>query len=301
VVSIVPKISLWKQIGNLVIVDSMLPVLFSIGSFHLYSFSIFLIVAWFVWSFFFWRYLRNLAVKDDAIFDIMFYATVVSLFVSRMFFVATHISLFSNGWLKVATLWVQPGLSFTGGLVGAVIISIVLGLKYKVRIAYILDGFTHALSWSFVICAIGAFLDGSVVGKLTTLPWGVMYVGQIGLRHPTALYESLYVLLLSIVLWNVVVPRAKQPLPYGQISMWFFMLFALALFVFEFLVESDVYWGSLSANQWIYVGIIGQAIGAFYVRGGGKEKLIHLGHAFIQGIKKVQGGIYGKFSKRDTK
>jgi len=61
------------------------------------------------------------------------------------------------------------------------------------------------------------------------------------------------------------------------------------MFLFEFLVESDVYWGSLSANQWIYVGIVGQAIGAFYVRGGGKEKLT-----------RALGGIYGKLSKRHT-
>ncbi|EKD67596.1 MAG: hypothetical protein ACD_48C00319G0002, partial [uncultured bacterium] len=71
------------------------------------------------------------------------------------------------------------------------------------------------------------------------------------------------------------------------ISLWFFLVFAMAMFLFEFLIESDVYWGSLSVNQWLYVGIIGQAIGAFYVKYGGKEKL-----------KMVIGGIYGKFSKR---
>jgi len=257
----------------------MLPVLFSLGSFHLYSFSLFLILSWVVWSFFFWRYLRNLAVREDSIFDIMFYTTIVSFFTSRLFFVATHIPLFSDGWLKVVALWVQPGLSFTGGLIGAVVVSILLGLKYKVRIAYILDGFSHALSWSFIIGSIGSFLDGSVVGKITTLPWGVTYIGHVGARHPIQVYEIICMMVLIAVLW-----RMK-----GQISLWFFSLFALGMFLFEFFVESDVYWGSLSANQWIYVGIVGQAIGAFYIRGGGKEKLI-----------RALGGIYGKFSKRHT-
>jgi phosphatidylglycerol:prolipoprotein diacylglycerol transferase len=265
----------------------MLPVLFSIGSFHLYSFSLFLILSWIVWSFFFWRYLRNLAVKEDSIFDIMFYTTIVSFFTSRAFFVGTHISLFSDGWLKVVALWVQPGISFVGGLIGAVIVSILLGMKYKVRIAYILDGFTHALCWSFIVGAIGAFLDGSVVGKITTLPWGIIYIGHIGTRHPIQIYQSIYMIFLAIFLWGLNIVAKKRSWPYGQLSMWFFMLFALAMFLFEFLIESDVYWGSLSANQWIYVGIVGQAIGAFYVRGGGKEKLIRLG-----------GIIYAKLSKR---
>jgi phosphatidylglycerol:prolipoprotein diacylglycerol transferase len=278
----------------------MLPVLFSIGSFHLYSLSVFLILSWVVWSCFFWRYLRNLAVKEDSIFDIMFYATIISFLTSRLFFVATHIPLFSDTWLKIVALWVQPGLSFTGGIIGAVIVSILLGLKYKVRIAYILDGFTHALSWGFMVASIGVFLDGAVVGKITTFPWGVVYIGHIGLRHPTAIYECIYVMILTIILWYIIAPRMKPPLPYGQISMWFFMFFAIAMFLFEFLVESDVYWGSLSANQWIYVGILGQAIGAFYVRGGGKEKLIIFGHHIVAVYKRIAGGIYGKLSKRDT-
>ncbi len=258
----------------------MLPVLFSIGSFHLYSFSIFLILAWCVWSFFFWRYLRNLAVKEDTIFDIMFYTTIVSFFVSRAFYVGTHIPLFSDGWLKVVALWVQPGLSFTGALIGGVIVSILLGLRYKVRIAYILDGLTHALSWSFLIASIGSFLDGSVVGKITTLPWAVRYIGHIGTRHPIQLYEILGMAVIIFICWHFRTIKT---------SIVFFLLFATAMFLFEFFVESDVYWGSLSVNQWVYVGIIGQAIGAFYVRGGGKEKLSRLG-----------GIIYGKFSKRHS-
>ena len=286
--------------SNLAIVNDMLPVLFSIGSFHLYSFSLFLLCSWVVWSFFFWRYLRNLAVKEDSIFDIMFYTTIVSFFTARAFFVATHIPLFSDSWLKIIALWVQPGLSFTGGLIGAVIVSILLGLKYKVRIAYILDGFTHALCWSFMIGAIGAFLDGSVVGKITTLPWGVIYIGHIGARHPIQLYQIIFMTVLTMLLWRLRIRAVKRSWPHGQISMWFFMLFALAMFLFEFLIESDVYWGSLSANQWIYVGIVGQAIGAFYVRGGGKEKLMILGQQSVVLFKRMWGGIYGKLSKRNT-
>jgi len=267
----------------------MVPVLFSLGSFHLYSFSLFLILSWGVWSFFFWRYLRNLAVKEDAIFDIMFYTTILSFFTSRAFFVAAHISLFSDGWLKVIALWVQPGLSFVGALIGGVLVSILLGMKYKVRIAYILDGFTYALCWSFIIGSIGTLLDGSVVGKITTLPWGVIYIGHFGLRQPVQVYEIISMIFLMIFLWRLTVIATKRLWPPGRISLWFFTLFALAMFLFEFLVESDVYWGSLSANQWIYVGIVGQAIGAFYVRGGGKERLT-----------RVLGGIYGKLSKRHT-
>jgi len=269
----------------------MLPVIFSIGSFHLYSFSIFLILSWCVWSFFFWKFLRNLAVREDTIFDIMFYTTIVSFFVSRFFYVATHIPLFSDGWLKVVALWVQPGLSFSGALIGGVIVSILLGLRYKVRIAYILDGLTHALSWSFFVASIGSFLDGSVVGKITTLPWAVKFIGSMGTRHPIQLYEMFGMAVIIFICWRF---RTMKT------SILFFLLFATSMFLFEFLVESDVYWGSLSANQWLYVGIIGQAIGAFYIRGGGKEKCVYLKGQIEVVYKKILGEIYGKFSKRHS-
>ncbi len=210
----------------------------------------------------------------------MFYTTIVSFFASRILYVATHISLFSDGWLKVIALWVQPGLSFTGALIGGVLVSILLGLRYKVRIAYILDGLVHALSWSFLVASIGSFLDGSVIGKITTLPWAVKFVGHIGTRHPIQLYEMLGMVVIIFICWRFRTTKT---------SILFFLLFATVMFLFEFLVESDVYWGSLSANQWLYVGIIGQAIGVFYVRGGGKEKLVQLG-----------GKIYAKFSKQHT-
>ena len=139
-----------------------------------------------------------------------------------------------------------------------------------------------------------------MIGKITTLPWGVLYIGHLGTRHPVEIYEILAMIVIMIILWLLTVKRDKQQLPYGQRAMWFFLLFAISMFLFEFLVESDVYWGSLSANQWLYVGIIGQAIGAFYIRGGGKEKCVYLKGQIEVVYKKILGEIYGKFSKRHS-
>jgi hypothetical protein len=76
------------------------------------------------------------------------------------------------------------------------------------------------------------------------------------------------------------------------------MVFAASAFGVEFFVEHTVYWGNLSANQWVLVGIFGQSLGAFYVRGGGKERLQIWARALARISKKVVGGIYAKFSKR---
>lgn len=37
---------------------------------------------------------------------------------------------------------------------------------------------------------LGNFIEGSVVGSATDLPWGLIYGNVEGARHPVALYES---------------------------------------------------------------------------------------------------------------
>jgi len=276
----------------------MFPILLSVGSFHLYSFSIFLILAWFIWSFLFWRYLRALAVAEDPIFDTMFVTTIVTLLASRFSFVITHTALFQDNWLKVVALWVQPGLSLYGGVIGGVITLIFFAMKYKIRVAHMLDAFATSFMWAYTIGLVGSFLDGSIIGIPASQAWAVPYVGHLGLRHPVQFYHFVAMLLIILVVSLIRRVSKKHTWADGTVAMWFFMIYAASAFGVEFFVEHTVYWGNLSANQWVLVGIFGQSLGAFYVRGGGKERLQIWGRAFVRNSKKVVGGIYAKFSKR---
>lgn len=276
----------------------MMPILFSVGSFHLYSFSIFLIFAWIIWSFTFWRHLRSLATNEEQIFDAMFATTLVALLVARFGFVISHVSLFSANWLRVVALWVQPGLSLYGALLGAVITLVFFAMKHKIRVAHMLDAFSLSFMWAYIAGLIGAFLDGSIVGKLAAVKWAVPYVGYLGKRHPIQLYSLLSMVVIICIILLVQRAAKKHSWQDGSIAMWFFILFSLSAFAVEFFGEHTVYWGHLSANQWVLVGIFGQSLGAFYVRGGGKERLATLGSGIWVKAKKSIGGIYAKFSKR---
>jgi len=279
----------------------MMPLLFSIGSFHVFSFSIFLIIAWFVWSFLFWRHLRSLAINEEQIFDAMFITTLVSLAASRLGFVVSHLGLFASNWLRVIALWVQPGLSFYAGLIGAILTILLFALKRKIRVAHMLDAFSLSFMWAYTIGSVGGFLDGSVFGKTTNVAWAIPYVGQMGLRHPVQIYQIILMLVVIGVVSLISTIAKKRPWwPAGSIAMWFFALFSFSAFAVEFFIEHTVYWGHLSANQWVLVGIIGQSLGAFYIRGGGKERLIIVGRASVIFCKKCIGGIYAKFSKRNS-
>src|SRR3989344_1760891 len=175
----------------------MFPILFSIGSIHIFSFSIFLVLSWVIFSFIFWKSLRRNVSDEQQVFDLMFYSTLASLVASRLTFVAFHWQLFADTPLKIFAFWVQPGLSLFGGLFGCIATLLLKMRQYKLRLAFISDALAFSLPSALLVGEIGSFLDGTVVGKATTLPWAVWYVGHLGPRHPVQVY--MIVLLLVII------------------------------------------------------------------------------------------------------
>lgn len=248
----------------------MLPILITIGPLHLYSLSFFLALGWCVFSLVFWKALRREGVAEERIFDLMFWGTIVAFVAARMGFILIHPELFSDSVLKMFALWVVPGLSMYPGLVAGVMTMVIVGKRKQLRAAQVIDALAFALPGSLAIGAIGALLGGSVVGVGTKLPWAVGAVGFSGLRHPAGGYEAVVFLLLLLFIGLLEIRAKSNDWPLGLLGIWFFLIYSVSNFLLEFFVEHQLYWG-LSANQWMLIIIFSQAVGAFYVRGGGRE------------------------------
>lgn len=268
----------------------MFPILFSVGPVHIFSFGVFLILCWFVFSFIFWKLLRSVAVAEERIFDLTFYATVAALVGGRTGFVLLHRELFINDPLAVAALWVVPGLSLYGAVIAGLATMIVLSRTYRVRLGHVLDSVAFAFPAALIVGKIGSLLDGSETGLRASVPWAVSYVGHVGLRHPVQFYEVLFLIFLLGVIGYLGKRGERNKWPYGLIGIWFVLLFSACEFALEFLKESPVYLG-LRANQWVLVALFAEGLGAFYVRGGGREKIRPV-------IATLRRSIYAKFSKR---
>ncbi len=275
----------------------MYPLLFSIGPIHVFSLSVFLIVAWLVFSFVFWRLLRNQAVMEERIFDLTFYSTVTAFIFARIGFIIEHKELFSESLIKVIALWIQPGLSLYGGIFGGMLAMLYLSRKYKVRVGYTLDSLAFAIPLALWVGMIGSLLDGTEIGKLTST-WGIHYIGHVGLRHPIQVYELAALLFILLLLTIIQKKAIKESWPFGVVGLWFFFFYSVFMFNIEFFKESSIYWRGLSANQWVLIGLFGETLGAFYVRGGIRESLRpgvrHMWHR----MEALGGGIYAKFSRR---
>lgn len=112
------------------------------------------------------------------------------------------------------------------------------------------DAFVLPLTVGIAIGRIGCFLTGlsdRTYGLATSLPWGVDFGDHVH-RHPTQLYESLFVLALGTVV--LLAARCARPAwPEGRA----FRLFLLGYFAFRFVIEfikpREPLLGPLSAIQ----------------------------------------------------
>lgn len=276
----------------------MYPTLVHFGSTVLYSLSLFLVLAWGVFSFLFWRELRGGGTEEDRIFDLTFYATMAAFVVARASFVMFHWELFADTWLRIFALWVTPGLSLYGALIGGLATLVVMSRTQKVRLGLVLDAFALSFPAALLVGLVGGFLDGALVGHIANVPWAMRIAGEVGKRHPVALYG---IILTIVLFWWIrwfATKSVRNKRPYGVVGVWFFLAFSMMFFVLEFFRESRVYWMSLSANQWVLVAIFAEAMGAFYVRGGAREWLRPVMVKMRSGIARRIGGLYAKLSKR---
>lgn len=280
----------------------MIPTVFPLqhGSFIINN--SFIVVGWLVFSFLFWRSLRRFAVDEDRVFDLTFFATIVAIIFARMGYVIAHAELFlGKSPLLIAAIWVAPGFSWLSGFIGGVATLVMLSRQYKVRLGLVLDALAVSFPLPIIIGKAGSLLTGIESGKLVSAPWvGSIINGVQAFRHPVQLYEMLTLLLISMLCLRLTTKSNKEKWPYGLVGLWFFFWYAITGFMLEFAKDSRVYWGSLTANQWMLIGIFAECVGVLYVRGGGRERVRPIFYKIVKFFEEKGKKIHESISARHT-
>ena len=92
---------------------------------------------------------------------------------------------------------------------------------------------------------IGNFIDGQIVGSLTTLPWGVQFPDAEGFRHPVVLYDGLKNFLIIPILWSV----QRRGVPPGRVGSLFVLLYAALRIPIDLLRDYPISFLFLPAGQ----------------------------------------------------
>ena len=142
--------------------------------------------------------------------------------------------------LKVFAIW-EGGMSFHGGLLGAIVATALFARRKKIRFYAFSDVCVLSGPVGLGLGRIGNFINGELYGRATDVPWGMVFPGGgVVPRHPSQLYEAfLEGPVLFALLWGL---TRKEP-PAGVVSWSFIAGYGLFRFIVEFYREPDLQLG----------------------------------------------------------
>ncbi|MCF0261343.1 MAG: prolipoprotein diacylglyceryl transferase [Sphaerochaetaceae bacterium] len=171
-----------------------------------------------------------------------------------------------------------PGMSYHGGVVGAIIGGYIFAKKYHYDFFDIADHVIAGIPIGYTFGRLGNFINGELWGRVTTssigmvfpdaprfstnIPWVQEIAEKIGMsyelgsyinlpRHPSQLYEALFEgIILWLIIWFIIRPisiKNKDKHGPGLITGAYFIGYGLFRFIIEYFREPDSQLGFIIA------------------------------------------------------
>jgi len=162
--------------------------------------------------------------------------------------------------LDVLAVW-KGGMSFHGGLIGAVVAGVLCCFKYKADTWRVADLIIATAPIGLGLGRLGNFINGELYGRVTDVPWAMVFPnGGPFPRHPSQLYELFLegVLLFLILSW-----LSRRLGGSGGVTAAFLLLYGLFRIIAEVFRQPDPQLGFLFGTV-----TMGQLLSAVMVLGG---------------------------------
>ena len=150
---------------------------------------------------------------------------------------------FSSNFIDVFKVW-QGGMSFHGGLLGIIFISIWFAKKNNHNLFKYLDAVAIVAPVGIFFGRIANFINSELYGIETSVPWAVKFIQIDNLyRHPSQIYEAI---LEGLILFLILIfIYLKKNYRVGMCSYAFLFFYGIFRIISEFFREPDVQLGYL--------------------------------------------------------
>jgi phosphatidylglycerol:prolipoprotein diacylglycerol transferase len=228
----------------------MYPVLFNSDFFTLYSYPLFMGLAWGV------GYFLTLAQFEKAQIDPkqllpLFIGIFISAWIgAKIFFLLVTPAHLAEKYLFANYFWLGGGFVFYGGLIFGLIFFLTYSFwlkKFDFSKSYLL---VPGLVMGHAIGRVGCFLAGCCYGSQCDLPWSMTIDGVH--RHPVQLYEAFYLLAFGIY----ILKRTKSEQLQRTVASSYLIYYSVGRFILEYFRGDDIrglYWLNLSTSQYVSV------------------------------------------------
>lgn len=252
----------------------MYRILFTIGSFSIYSYGVMIALAFIAAILFAMKEAKKSGEDPERILDLSLYVILGALIGGRLGYVLTNLDYYMRNPMQIL-YFRQGGLSLLGGFFVAYFLCWLYVKRTKISFWKYSDIAAPSIALGIGIGRIGCFLNGCCYGlvsenygiKFPSLPMPPVYLQQLkdgliasGSSYtlpviPTQLYSSLYgFLIFFILLW------IKKYKKYdGFLMLSFFILFSISRFTIEFFRFSEnnyKVFNLLTITQTILIGVV---------------------------------------------
>ena len=240
------------------IYQSLDPVAFSIGPITVRWYGIAYVLGFLCAALVLWRTAKRWKVRidADALCTIMLCVIIGIILGARLGYVV----FYGNGYYwehpEKILAFSEGGMSFHGGLIGALLAGIVAAKLTHIPYLTLADLGVIGAPIGLFFGRIANFINGELWGAPTDLPWGVVFGGSAGdvARHPSQLYEAL---LEGVVIFLVlyILSRRYPPRPRGTFLGLFLIMYGCFRILIEFVREPDSQLGYLYGD-WLTMGML---------------------------------------------
>jgi phosphatidylglycerol---prolipoprotein diacylglyceryl transferase len=190
--------------------------------------------------------------------DMLFYGVFGVILGGRLGYVLFYKPLYYlDHPLEILHVW-AGGMSFHGGFLGVLVALWFFARSRGKRWLEVTDFVAPLVPLGLAAGRLGNFINGELVGRVTNVPWAMVFPQLDGLpRHPSQLYQlGLEGVLLFALLWWY----AARQRPMGAVSVFFLVGYGAFRFIAEYAREPDVFLGflagGLTMGQWLSLPMI---------------------------------------------
>lgn len=229
----------------------MYPKLFSIGSFTVYTYGVFVAAGFFAAMQYITKYSYNIGFSKSHVYDFLFYIIIAGIVGARLLYVLINFGYFYSNPFETFKLW-NGGLVYYGGFLTALLFAVIYLKNKKILMLAAADIFAPAVALGHFFGRIGCFFSGCCYGRDCDL-----FIA-LNNKYPTQLFEAFCNLAIFFILHKF---NKKTHKP-GLTFFLYLIIYPAVRFIIEFFRGDDrgMFIIGLSAGQLISIAIMIPAV-----------------------------------------
>jgi len=184
--------------------------------------------------------------EKDILDDYLPYAILGIILGGRIGYILFYdLAFYIKNPIEIFYIW-QGGMSFHGGLVGIILISLYFVKKKQIDFYVFSDLLALISPIGLFLGRIANFINSELIGLPSNLPWSVIFIkiDQIS-RHPSQLYEALLEGIMLFTILNLIFKFKKIK---GYVSAYFLILYSFFRIISEQFRLPDGHLGYVLGN-----------------------------------------------------